>query len=237
LRNPLPPIAAIAIAIALSIAIAAPMAQARSHFTVPAAGTLEGERKGSDRFVVSGNEMACGELTYATAYTNVVEPSSPSLEIMPEFSQCIVRALTGLRADFFQEACYYRLYDLKADGSGGWNAQVGIDCKGEYTAIGWDLFETEAKYRESHQICSTRIPEGPGAGTAEVRNLSGTKGIEVRWRLRDLDYELYTLRGVGSSLLCGSLAGKTGGEASYTGTATISSLDLFSRPQSLQVTG
>lgn len=207
------------------------MAQADPVFTVSEPAALEGERQGSDRFAVNGIEIACNEVLFS----GELDESSETLELQAEHDECTANVLTGLIADFFQEACDYVLHDLRQAGQGPWwKAEVDLKCTGGYWAIGWDFFETEARYREGRDACSIRVIKQPDAGTAEVRDLGGGEdGIEVRWDLPRLDYRVYTVGGFASSLLCGSLAEGIADDASYTGTATVSATG----PAELRVTG
>jgi hypothetical protein len=218
----------------LSILLFAPVAQADVTFTMPGSGTLEGQRTGSDEFVVHGIGMACDELVYS----GEAEGGSRVLEVLPEHAECTAEALSGLPADFYQELCAYRLHDVERMESGErWKANVDIKCSGGYTDIGWDIFETEKRHFESQQVCSTRIPE-QAAGTAELRNLDGRRsGIEVRWNLPHLEYTLYTPRGNGFSLFCGSMLGGTRRDAHYSGAARLFAKNPAGRPGQLSLSG
>jgi hypothetical protein len=210
-------------------------AQARPVFSVSSSSHLEGERKGSDRWVVHGTEIACGELTFS----GEIAAASEVLEVLPEHSECTAEVVTGLIADFYQETCAYVLHDLKRSGPGArWEATVDIRCGGGYDATGWDLYETEAKYREARSLCQTRILEGPDAGSAELRNLGGPRdGIEVHWHLHDLAYRVYGLEGVGASLLCGSPPNGIAKDAAYSGAATIFATGTGEESTGLRVSG
>jgi hypothetical protein len=220
--------------VALSIALTASAAHAESTFKAPVGSELEGQRAGSDEFVTGGIDVACGELTF----TGELSGKSAILEVEPEFSECRARALSGLPADFFQELCDFRLHDLEGTGSERWRAAVGIKCHGGYYAIGWDIYETEEQHLVADQLCSTRVLQRPDAGTAEVRNLGGQRsGIEIRWNLDNLRYEIFTQRDQSSSLFCGSTLGKTRSDAYYKGVATIVGKDSAGRPAQLSVSG
>lgn len=112
-----------------------------------------------------------------------------------------VRARTASRCD-------YVLHDLESTGRGSWwKADVDLKRTRGYWAIGWDLYETEARYGEARDACSIRIINQDDAGAAELRNLGSREdGIEVPWDLPALDYRVYTVGGFASSLLCRSVS-------------------------------
>jgi len=222
-------------AVLLGTPCAAAGAQGHPVFAASEPSYLEGERTGTDRWVVHGTEIACGRLTFS----GELAADSDTLEVLPEHSECTAKALTGLIADFYQETCAYVLHDLRRAGPAArWEATVDIRCGGGYDATGWDLYENEDRYRAAHPLCETRILEGPDAGTAELRNLGGRRGgIEVRWDLHDLAYRVYTLEGFGASLLCGSPRNGVTKDAAYTGAATIFATGTGEKPTGLRVRG
>lgn len=207
------------LAAALPIAFSTPPARADAEFHMPSLGNLEGSRTGADRFLVNGIEIGCEEVTYRGA----AEGSSKTLAIEPEFDECTAETLSRFPADFFQELCVFVLHDAKRiEGKALWRAGVDIRCSGGYTAVGWDLFETQARYKVSHQFCSVRMPQQAGVGTAVLRNLGGQHGgIEVRWSLDFPDYTVSTPGGDESSLVCGSTLGGAAGGVSYSGAARV----------------
>jgi len=202
----------------LSIALPAAAAQGAATFSAPLE-SLEGERVGSDRFVVAGIEVDCDAVTYR----GTVPIGSRSLALEPAFDKCIGKALTGLPADFYQELCDFVLRDLQPRAGGErWAARVDIECHGEWDDVGWDLFETEWGYSFGRTLCGLRIPEQDGVGTALLRNTAGDRaGIEVRWQLDDFEYEVFE-----PSLVCGAFAGTMQGDGLYEGRATVDGVEI-----------
>ncbi|HSR95401.1 MAG TPA: hypothetical protein VLK56_11100 [Solirubrobacterales bacterium] len=219
-------------ATALSTGLSAAAAQAEVTFTVPKlGGSIEGQRTGSDRFLSDGIEVGCGGVSYRAA----PEGNSRTIEIEPEFYECAAKGLSGLPADFFQEDCAFLLHDVKhVPGVERWKAGgVGIRCHGGYTAIGWTIFETEKKYEEVRQLCSTRIPQQIDGGTAELSNLAGPRGgIEVHWDLDKLEYRVV----YGSSIFCGPMLGLRRG-TSYKGSARVFGKDFAGHPAKFEMSG
>lgn len=205
---------------ALSIALFTPVAQAEVTFTMPAFASLEDQGTGAGRFVTNGIGIACDE----AVYRGEASGNSRVLELEPEYAECTTEALTGFPADFFQELCDYVLHDAEPT-EGGWEAEVDIHCNAEWDSVGWDIYETEDAYSEASQFCSTRVPEQPGVGTAELRNLAGRSGIEIRWNFSNFKYTVETPRSFGSSLLCGSMLGCVRRDAYYRGTTTVVARD------------
>lgn len=222
--------------VALSIALLAPgpAAQARVTFTAPAFGTLEGKRTGPDRFVTDGIGVSCD----GAAYGGIPVGNSATLELEPEFAECTGEGLSGFPADFFQEDCDYLLHGVeRMQGRQRWRADVDLTCRGEFYAVGWDFFETEKKYEEVRPVCSTRVPEQAGIGTAELRNLGGRSGIEIRWNLGNLDYLVVKPRVHGSSMFCGSMFDGMRKDAYYRGTTTVVAKDLAGHVVDLSLSG
>lgn len=222
--------------IALLLLSAPPTVGAKSaYFAMPVNATLQGEGAGSDRFTAHGIGIGCKEITLSGEAAG----DSRAMELLPEYSDCTAEALTGFIADFFQESCDYLLHDPRPiPGGNRWRADVDIRCHGGWDSIGWDFYETNGVYREAHYFCAIRIPEGPGAGTAQLRNLRGSRGgIEIHWSFPALDYTVYTLRGSASSLFCGSSLGGVPSDTSYEGSAIIFATDSFGRPANLSVSG
>jgi hypothetical protein len=210
------------LALMLSIACLAPAAQGDATFSAPGLGPLEGEGVGPDRFAVGGLEIACGEVTYG----GTTGDNSRSLALEPAFGECIARTLTGLPADFYQELCDFVLHGAKRiGGEKQWKASVDIKCRSVWHAVGWDLYETQQKYTAGQFLCAIRIPEQAGVGTAVLRNTAGRRrGIEIRWNLDDLEYEVLL-----PSLPCGSIEGVALRDASYRGKAVIRGTEMVSR--------
>lgn len=200
----------------LSLGLLAPAVQAEPLFTMPSSGALGERGTAAGKFVSGGIEIACNE----TTYRGEAEGNSTILALEPDYGDCTAQALTGFPADFFQELCSYVLHDLERR-QGAWEAAVDIRCEGEWEGIGWDFYETTGTYREARQFCSTRVPKQPDIGTAELRNLPGRKGIEIRWDLSGLEYTVARGNSFASSLLCGSMLGGRMGEASYSGTTRV----------------
>ena len=219
----------------LSIGLFAPLAQAETTFKMPARGALEGRSAEPDRFVMGGVTIGCEEGTYTWNAGRI-----RTLVLFPEYSECTARALNGFPGDFYQETCTYVLHHPRPLGNKErWQATVAISCTGEWTAVGFDVYETEQKYSEVRAVCATRIPEQANAGTAELRNLPGKRsGIEVRWDLNRIEYSVISPTGsLSSSLFCGSTLGGTRGDARYEGTAVITAKDSSERPSELRVVG
>ncbi len=230
MRTSLPSIAALALFVLCTIA---PSAAGQSAFTISKPGTVRGEQTGSDRFFANGVEADCGRVLFKGA----LEKRSTTLALATENYDCRAKVLSGLPADFYHDyACDYVLHDLRpAGGSARWKADVDISCPGIDTGFGFEIYETSY---EREQICVIWFLEQPDAGTAELRNLDGRRGgIEVRWDLREFEYELYTGEGGRSSLLCGSLPTDTGTDATYTGVSTVFAHDRKGNPLDLQLTG
>ncbi len=147
------------------------------------------------------------------------------------------QALSGLRADFFQEECTYRLHGIERAGKRSeWEADVDLVCPGEWVGVGWDFFETERKYAGTQSVCFFRILEQKDLGTAYLRNRGGDRGIEVEWELDSFEYSMsLTPDEPTSSLLCGSSLGGPKGDAHYRGTAIVVPKDDRGRPAALSL--
>jgi len=214
----------------LSLACAA---QAEVIFHRPPSAALEGEGIGIDRFETAGTRIACREANYRGGYGS---GNAKSIVLEPEYEHCTTEALAGFPADFYQELCNYVLHDARQAGE-GWRAAVDLQCtSSEWDSVGWDIFETEAAYGEARPFCSTRVPEQT-LGTAELRNLPKHRGIEIHWNLHDFEYTVGTLRGAGSSLLCGSTLHRTRSDARYSGTATVAAREYNSGSVPFYITG
>jgi hypothetical protein len=216
----------LALAVALCAASFVPAAQAEVTFTTPTSGSLENRGNGPGRFVTAGIGITCDE----AVYRGEAGGRSRTLALEPEYGECTGEALAGFPADFFQELCDYLLHDLRKDGQ-GWKATVDLNCTAVWNAVGWDFYETENAYAIARNFCFTRIPEQPGIGTAELRNLPGGKGIEIHWDLKNFRYKVETPnRETGGSLLCGSMLGGPRRDAYYRGTTVVVARDIAGGP-------
>jgi hypothetical protein len=204
----------------LSLALAS-AASGSVAFSVTTGEPARGQRVGSDRFTVGGTEIACDEVTFSV----VPGGNSKSLALEPAYGECLAKTLTGLPADFYQELCDFVLRDVeRLGGTNRWMADVDIECRGQWNAVGWDFYETESKYSLGQALCGIRIPEQAGAGTAVVSNIEGRRpGIEIHWELDDFEYEVFR-----PSLLCGSITGAEQEDASYKGSAVIEGAEIVS---------
>jgi hypothetical protein len=220
----------------LAIAISAltlfpPSVVAGAEFRAAAPVYMSGGPIGADSFVVGGIDVACDDADFSGRLSG----SSKTLEIEPEFYDCRGQALSGFRADFFQEVCAFRLHGLKPVGqTSRWKADVDLKCGGEFVGIGWDFFETEAKYAEVESVCFFRILQQPDIGTAELRNL-GARGLEVKWNLDRFEYSMSLENEPTSSLLCGSSLGGVEDDAYYRGTTIVVPKDPRGRPTAISL--
>ena len=214
----------------LAIALLAPPAQAEPTFRMPDMGELQGVPVEPDKFVMGAVTVGCKAATYSWNAGRL-----RTLVLFPEYGGCTARALSGFPADFYQETCTYLLHDLEALGDGNrWQAAVAIQCTGDWTEMGWELFETEQKYAEVRNVCSMRIPEQ--AGRAELRNLPGNPDrIEIRWDFNPLEYFIISQNGIGSSLLCGSTLGQLRRDAYYEGAVVVTAKDAEGRTADIRV--
>lgn len=205
----------------------APPAVQAFLFEAPRYSSLDGERTESDRFVVGGIEQECDETIFEGTYYQ------RTLELVPLYEGCTAKAMGGLPSRFILYNCAYL---VRTDGQAAegkrWTAPVDLTCPTNY-AMRWIVYESTEKEEEAKFLCTTVMFPQKRIGTAELTNTGGRPTeINIRWDLRNLEYEAY-----GSSLYCGSPEGapQRGGTA-YSGSSTIRAIDSFERPVPLAVT-
>lgn len=232
MRGSLLPIAAVAL---LALCATASPAPGQPVFTASAPAKVKGKRTGSGQFTLQGVEIDCDRILFS----GDLAKASPTLALVMEHYECTAKALTGLPVDFIPEfACKYALHGLRPTGDAHWKAAVDFRCPGEADGYAVEFFETYEDFLQVNPLCSTWMLERPDIGTAELRNLPGKGGgIEVRWDLRELEYEVYSPRESGSSLICGAPPGNIGSDLSFAGTSVLFAHDHEGRPVQLSVKG
>jgi hypothetical protein len=195
-------------------------AKAGPTFKAPPGSVLEGARSGPNVFAAGGIGKECDEADFE----GTIGAGATSLELQPIYGTCTAKALTGLPAKFVWSECVYLLHDLERIGGGRWQAAVDIACPPSLY-MEWNVYESEAEYESGQTLCITNVPPQKGIGTAELRNLRGSRGgIAIRWDLSGIEYSVLEL-----SLVCGSPPGSVRHDAWYRGDSTVTAKDAKGR--------